>query len=729
MSFLTRAIAKVGNRDRPRYASGSLFGQGLGGGTGAGQLQQLQQMGSSSWLFKGITRITETVAGVDWDLYRLGADGEREAITARPVSDVRGAVAQHFKRLWEMPNPFYTRMDFVDTVQQHFELVGEMWWLLIRNDFGVVVEMWPIRPDRMKPVPHPQEFIAGYIYSVGSERIPLAREDVIWKRHPSPLDPYRGMGVIQSLIMDLESEKAAAQWTRNFFNNDASPGGLLQFDDALTDADFDKLVSRWRSQHQGVSNAGRVAVIERGKWVERKLTQRDMQFEQLRKFNREIILGSIGVPYALLGGSEDVNRANAEAANFMFGHWVVTPAATRIREVLNVQLLDPEMGLEFDFDDPTPEDRALNIDEAERLYTAGVLTRNEARARVGEGEAEEGGDEFSSPSTPFQLGEPLASVARKALPDRAGPIHETEVVMLRGWRARLAAEAVAVAEYVEQFMKGRTKIELTDLDGYDWDWWAKYGDEVINELTNATLATMMAHFPDLERPIAQGFASEYAAARTARILQATGDQNLALGARRRVGELVSGTIERGDSLRTLQASLREDFAFSPQRAEVIARTETATAQGQGALQAAGHFEMNEKRWVTQGDTVVTPECAGNADQGWIAIVQPFSSGHDTIPVHPNCRCNVIYRQRAPEEAGHTNGLVKIASAVLKVNCPECGRRLGVANVRGMADVWCRHCKLEIPVSSEGMPAMKRTIQKVDRDDDGRIDEVDTLEIG
>jgi hypothetical protein len=313
--------------------------------------------------------------------------------------------------------------------------------------------------------------------------------------------------------------------------------------------------------------------------------------------------------------------------------------------------------------------------------------------------------------------------------------------MLRGWRARLAAEAEAVAEYVEQFMGKRltevvwrhlptqTKIEVTDLDGYDWDWFEKYGEAVVNELADATLATMMAQFPDLERPIAQGFASEYAAARTTRILQATGDQNLALTARRRVGELVSGTIERGDSLRTLQASLREDFAFSPKRAEVIARTETATAQGQGAKQAASHFEMNEKRWMTQDDVVVSVECAGNAAQGWIAIVQPFSSGHDTIPVHPQCRCSVIYRQRAPEEASHQNGLVKLSSAVLTVNCPQCGRRQPMNNLRGMVDAYCRHCDVEFPVSSEGMPAMKRTIQRVDRDDDGRIGEVDTLEIG
>ena len=35
---------------------------------------------------------------------------------------------------------------------------------------------------------------------------------------------------------------------------------------------------QWEEQHRGVSRAHRVAILEQGKWIDRKYTMRDMQF-------------------------------------------------------------------------------------------------------------------------------------------------------------------------------------------------------------------------------------------------------------------------------------------------------------------------------------------------------------------------------------------------------------------------------------------------------------------
>ena len=183
-------------------------------------------------------------------------------------------------------------------------------------------------------------------------------------------------------------------------------------------------------------------------------------------------------------------------------------------------------------------------------------------------------------------------------------------------------------------------------------------------------------------------------------------------------------------MQTRQRSLRDDFAFSPSRAENIARTETATAQGQGAKSAAAHFKLDEKRWITQGDGLVTPECQANADAGWIPIADPFPSGHDTIPVHPRDRCNVIYRKADAEQAAaYTNGVVKSEGALPTVNCPDCGRLQPVNNLRGRADLNCRHCKETFEVSSAGAPLLKTTRKLVRRDEDGRIVSVEEQVIG
>jgi hypothetical protein len=48
------------------------------------------------------------------------------------------------------------------------------------------------------------------------------------------MDPYRGMGVVQTILVDLDATRASAEWNRNFFLNSAEPGGIVEVDRRLT---------------------------------------------------------------------------------------------------------------------------------------------------------------------------------------------------------------------------------------------------------------------------------------------------------------------------------------------------------------------------------------------------------------------------------------------------------------------------------------------------------------
>ena len=372
-------------------SGGSLFS----GGGGQNRTSNLAAMAGTAWLFSVVDRISSAVAMVDWHLYRVSPNGERVKVLSHPALS-----------LWQSANPYYTGDEFLECTMQHFELVGESWWVLVRSLGGVPLEIWPVRADRMRPIPDRDAYISGYIYQLGAERIPLEAKDVIFIRRPSPTDPYRGMGVVQTLVNDLEGERMAAQWQRNFYSNSAEPGGIIEMNETLSDEAFARMAQRWREQHQGVANAHRVAIIEQGTWKDRKYTQRDMQLDQYRLRNRDTILGAFGVHKHILGASDDVNRANAEAANYQFAYWVLTPRLRRIRAALNSRLL-PAFGpmarnLMFDFEDPVAENRELSLEEAVRGFEGKILTRNEARKRLGEGKVDDG-DMFLS-DTPIQLG-------------------------------------------------------------------------------------------------------------------------------------------------------------------------------------------------------------------------------------------------------------------------------------------------------------------------------------
>ncbi|MFC5834645.1 phage portal protein [Nonomuraea insulae] len=333
---------------------------------------QLQAMGSVGTLFAIVHRTSNATSQVNWRLWRQAASGKAED---------RTEVTRHLALdVLNRPNPFMTRQEFIETFQQHLDLTGEGWWVVGRDLRATFpMELWPVRPDRMDPVPHPTDFLSGYVYcGPDGEQVPLKRDEVIQLRMPNPLDPYRGMGPVQSILTDLDSSKYSAEWNRNFFANSAEPGGIIEVDRRLGDEEFDELRIRWNEQHRGVANAHRVAILEQGKWVDRKFTQRDMQFAELRNSSREIIREAFGFPKGMLGTVDDVNRANMEAGEVMFTRWMVVPRLERIKAALNAEFLplfgSTGQGVEFDYDDPIPMDHDMvNAERDSRAKSARQL--------------------------------------------------------------------------------------------------------------------------------------------------------------------------------------------------------------------------------------------------------------------------------------------------------------------------------------------------------------------
>jgi HK97 family phage portal protein len=278
--------------------------------------------------------------------------------------------------VWNKPNAFYTRQRFVKTFQQHRELVGEGIWLVVKVG-SLPIELWPIRPDRMEPVPHPTQFLAGWIYhSPGGERVPLLPDEVIQvQQAPCPWDPYHGMGAVQTILTDLHSAAAAAEWNRNFFRNSAEPGGIIQVDRRLDDEQFEEMKLRWNEQHRGVNNAHRVAILETAEWVNNAFSMRDMQFVELRAASAQQIREAFAFPKTMLGDIADVNRASAEAEHYIWTSDHIVPRADDIQGELNGRLVPmygsgPGQDAEFNYVSPVPEDK--EADDRTRTSRAGA---------------------------------------------------------------------------------------------------------------------------------------------------------------------------------------------------------------------------------------------------------------------------------------------------------------------------------------------------------------------
>ena len=308
--------------------------------------------GQVGTLYAIISQIAWSVASTRWHLYRKGPKRD----TSR-----RAEVMSHgFLDVWNMPNPFNTGFMLREAVQQHLDLVGE--GVIVLNTVGsLVIEMWCVRPDRIQPVKHPQNYLVGWVYiGPDGEEVPLSIDQVIQIKYPNPSDPYRGMGPVQTVLTDLDAARYSAAWNMNFFLNGARPGGVIEVGYRMSDKEFNSFVARWREEHQGISNAHRVGVLENAKWVDTKYTMNDMQFVELRELSREVIREAFAFPKPMLGTVDDVNRANAEAGKEIKAENQIDPRLSRWRDVVNNFLLPRFVNgdkLEMDYDDPVPINR------------------------------------------------------------------------------------------------------------------------------------------------------------------------------------------------------------------------------------------------------------------------------------------------------------------------------------------------------------------------------------
>jgi hypothetical protein len=104
---------------------------------------------------------------------------------------------------------------------------------------------------------------------------------------------------------------------------------------------------------------------------------------------------------------------------------------------------------------------------------------------------------------------------------------------------------------------------------------------------------------------------------------------------------IAAGLEAGAMREDIIDSIMESDIFSEKRATLIADTEVAMANGQGAL--AGYKEAKaagvklKKVWVC--DSNPCDICEENQDAGEIEVESEFPSGDDAETAHPGCLCH------------------------------------------------------------------------------------------
>ena len=348
------------------------------------------------WVYACVDSIANDVAVIDIKLMKTTTKGEVEEVLEDPIID-----------LLARANNNTTKFDLFYLTQQYLDLTGEAPWFLEFKG-GKPTNIFLLRPDRLTVLPPKKEgeIIGGYTYKVykeGVKEIHLEPQEVIFLKYPDPVKPFRGKGTLEAAVVTVDTDDSAEKFNLQFFNNSATPDSVLSTDKKLSKEVVRKLKRELEQKHTGYENAHKTLVLEGGlEWKPMALSQREMDFIETMKFTRDKIMAIFRVPKTVLGITEDVNRANAEASDYVFAKRTIKPKMIKLVEMLNeflVPLFDDSGKVYLDFEDPVPENKELKLKVSTEGVTKGVLTINEARELLGY-DAVEGGDDVLAPSTP-----------------------------------------------------------------------------------------------------------------------------------------------------------------------------------------------------------------------------------------------------------------------------------------------------------------------------------------
>ena len=317
--------------------------------------------------------------------------------------------------LIKRPNPFMGEHLLWETTVLYLYLSGNAFWVKVRSRSGRVVEVWPLRPDRIRIIPDDRRFVAGYIYEIGGHQYPLDTADIVHFKFPHPIYDYWGLSPLQAALRRIVIDNETADFTKVLLQNNATPSIAVTTQNAIDQATADRLSIRWREKFGG-RNRGGPAFLQAGMDIKTiGLSMKDLAFPELDASSQQRVLVAIGVPPVLLG--QEATFSNYAQARMSFYEDTAEPLQSRLDDRLESDLLyadfDASRELELKFDTSKVSAlrpvRELRWQNAQAGVQGGWLSVNRALAMVGEA-PEPDGDVYLRPQAMLTV--PVGSLSR-----------------------------------------------------------------------------------------------------------------------------------------------------------------------------------------------------------------------------------------------------------------------------------------------------------------------------
>lgn len=346
----------------------------------------------------------------DRDYAKLAREGYRQApIAYRCVSMIAEAVsalpvlAYQGKR--EVPghpalglitgqaNPGQSGCELLLSAVSFFRISGNAYLEAVTAG-GEVIEIYALRPDRMRVIPGPRGFLARYEYTAGGEVVrfdiqPRRPSPILHIREFHPLDDWYGMSPLDPAGWSIDKTSSASSYIATMLDRMGEVPSAFRNtdkDNPLSPEQIETAQAMFARRLQEARKIGKPLVLDQWDHIAIGAGPKEMGAQEAAdQAARETAL-VFGVPPMLLGIPGDNTYSNYQEANRAFYRLTVLPLASRVLRSIGTWLGahtgTPDLRLVPDIDGlpALAEERAAYWTQ---LGAADFLTADEKREAVG----------------------------------------------------------------------------------------------------------------------------------------------------------------------------------------------------------------------------------------------------------------------------------------------------------------------------------------------------------
>lgn len=320
-----------------------------------------------SWVLLAVDLTASSSALTPFSVARIISGKEPKDIPNHP-----------FEQLLNHPNELDSRYEFLYATIAFWTLTGNAYWWLNRPDANTPPdEMWFIPSQMIIPVPDENMFLKGYYYYPGNgAEILLPPHEIVHFRRFNPFSRFLGLSAIEAIAIVAGGDLGMQKYNTTLFaNNNGRLPSVMTFEQMVADPTWEKIKSDTRE-----ASRNREMLMLRGvgqggvNWLQNSISQREMEFLDGRKANKEEIMTAIAPgSYTML--SENATQANSVVGRASFNELTVYPKHVLMAEKITNSILPAYGGRQLvgRFEDIRVTDKDMKLREQDKFELSHTL--------------------------------------------------------------------------------------------------------------------------------------------------------------------------------------------------------------------------------------------------------------------------------------------------------------------------------------------------------------------